>query len=119
MLLERAVHALVATVLPGLARRSEDTAVLGIVAAEPGLVLGAAQPGQPESNPVPVALSGIALCKADAGYGEIRPGDLLTTSPTPGYAMRVGEPLPGTILGKALEPLDAGTGQIRVLVTIR
>lgn len=129
--------------LVGLAREAEDTAVFGIVAAEPGLVLGAAQPrehdpgtgdptaarpaewteaidsGLPQGNPVPVALSGIVLCKADAGYGEIRPGDLLTTSPTAGHAMRAGEPRPGTILGKALEPLDAGTGWIRILVTIR
>jgi hypothetical protein len=105
--------------LVGLARQAEDTAVFGIVAAEPGLLLGAAEPSQPRGNPVPVALSGIAVCKADAGYGEIRPGDLLATSPTPGHAMRAGEPRPGTILGKALEPLETGTGRIRVLVTIR
>ena len=68
---------------------------------------------------VPVSLSGVAQCKVDAGYGSILPGDLLTTSPTAGHAMRADEPAPGTILGKALEPLDAGTGLIRVLVMLR
>jgi hypothetical protein len=65
-----------------------------------------------------VALSGVVTCKVDAGYGEIRPGDLLTTSPTPGHAMLDVDPGTGTILGKALEPLAAGTGRIRILVTL-
>jgi len=54
-------------------------------------------------------------------------GDLLTTSSTPGYAMRASPVtiegitfyLPGTILGKALEPLEEGTGVILVLVTLQ
>ena len=58
-------------------------------------------------------------CKVDAGYGAIRVGDLLTTSPTRGHAMRTSNPLPGTILGKALEPLDGGTGMIKVLEMLR
>ena len=44
---------------------------------------------------------------------------MLTTSPTPGYAMLAYEPQPGAILGKALEPLDTGTGLIKVLVMLR
>ena len=59
------------------------------------------------------------LCKVDASYGAIRPGDLLTTSATPGHAGRAENPRPGTILGKALESLESGTGLIRVLVTLR
>jgi hypothetical protein len=123
-----------------LSREAADTAVFGVVAADPGVVLGA-QPLQGAGAPdaggtggevavsadaavhgpmeVPVALSGVALCKVDGGYGSIRPGDLLTTSPTPGHAMVAREPLPGTILGKALEPIDSGTGLIRVLVMLR
>ena len=66
-----------------------------------------------------MAVSGVALCKVDAGYGSIRAGDLLTTSPTRGHAMRAADPVPGTLLGKALEPLDVGTGTIRVLVMLR
>ena len=67
----------------------------------------------------PVALSGTVLCKVDAGFGAIQVGDLLTTSVTPGHAMRSDEFHPGTILGKALEPLEAGTGLIKVLVMLR
>ena len=74
---------------------------------------------EPERIEAPVALSGMALCKVDAGYGAIHPGDLLTTSPTEGHAMRSADPQPGPILAKALEPLDAGTGSIRVLVMLR
>lgn len=64
-----------------------------------------------------VALTGTVPCKVDAGYGAIRPGDMLVTSSTPGHAMRAGEdPAPGTIFAKALEPLRSGTGTIRVMV---
>jgi predicted regulator of Ras-like GTPase activity (Roadblock/LC7/MglB family) len=114
-----------------LARLPADSAVLGIVAGEPGVLLGAEAPDEgAEERGVPgqqrsaameatVAVSGVALCKVDAGYGPIRPGDLLTTSPTPGHAMLAYEPRPGTILGKALEPLDTGAGLIKVLVMLR
>jgi hypothetical protein len=64
-----------------------------------------------------IALSGTVPCKVDAGYGPIRVGDLLTVSPTAGHAMRAADPAPqGTVLGKALESLEAGTGTIKVLV---
>ena len=71
------------------------------------------------SHRAAVALAGVVSCKVDATYGAIRPGDLLVTSPTPGHAMRAEVPLPGTMLGKALEPLDEGTGTIDVLVMLR
>ena len=98
---------------PGLMRLSRmpgDARVFGIVSDEPGVVIG---------EQAPVALSGVVVCKVDAGFGEIRPGDLLTTSSTPGHAMLNLDPSAGTILGKALEPLAVGTGQIKVLVTLR
>ena len=46
-------------------------------------------------------------------------GDLLVTSPTPGHAMAQQARLPGTAFGKALEPLEKGTGMIKVLVMLR
>jgi hypothetical protein len=81
-------------------------------AAEPAVagVVTAAGPGEGVAS---VALAGMVLCNVDAGYGAIRPGDALTASPTPGYAMRALDPVAGTTLGKAVEALDAGTGQIR------
>jgi len=128
----------------GMMRRASeasDTGVVGVVAASPGVVLGMESPREmsveqhverPDGEPadqepaagglalrVPVAFSGIVRCKVDAGYGSVWPGDLLVTSPTPGHAMREEAPLPGTVLGKALEALEEGTGTIRVLVTLR
>jgi hypothetical protein len=91
------------------------------IAQDPGVVGIVAGPTVAIDDEIraPVALSDLATVKADAGYGEIRPGDLLTSSFTPGHAMRAGEIVPGTIIGKALEPLETGTGLIKVLVMPR
>ncbi len=102
--------------------RAYDAAVAGAVSAQPGVMLG--EPGATKSL---VAQSGRVRIKVDARYGPITPGALLVTSPTPGHAM-VSKPVivkglalhrPGTILGKALEPLRNGTGEILVLVTLQ
>jgi hypothetical protein len=105
---------------PGLMRRAdtaEDPTVVGVVAASPGVVLGASGTGADAE--AAVAFAGVTSCKVDAGYGPVYPGDLLVTSPTPGHAMRADVPQPGTVLGKALEELPAGSGVIRVLVMLR
>jgi hypothetical protein len=79
------------------------------------------------NNLVPVALVGVVPTKVSAENGAIQPGDLLTTSSIPGHAMKA-SPLvmngisfyaPGTIIGKALQPLASGTGMIDVLVTLQ
>jgi uncharacterized protein YaiE (UPF0345 family) len=97
-----------------------DRKVAGIVAGANGLGsavrLGA---GQYDFD---VALAGRVYCNVDTTYGAIQPGDLLTTSPTPGYAMKVTdhEQAQGAILGKAMQPLKQGEkGQILVLVTLQ
>ena len=108
--------------LPGvmtLAREPGDARVFGIVAEAPGVVLGSPGPEGATTRDAAVAFSGVALCKVDADLGAIRAGDLLVTSSTPGHAMRSDNPRPGTILGKALEPLESGTGLISVLVILR
>ena len=65
-------------------------------------------------------LSGVGVATADATYGAIAPNDLLAASATPGFAMRAGDdPRQGTIVGKALEPWESGSGTIRVLVMSR
>ncbi|MDD5646328.1 MAG: hypothetical protein PHW86_04090 [Candidatus Bipolaricaulis sp.] len=104
-------------------RVANDTAVVGVVAGEPSLRLAG---GIPDAEGVPLAIAGRVRCKVDAGYGAIAPGDLLTASPSPGYAMKAipvqvsGVELyrPGSLIGKALEPCDAGLGLIEVLVTL-
>lgn len=98
---------------PGSLRRSSypaDPKVVGVALGDPRDA--AAGPGLE----APVAVSGIALVWADATPAEIRPGDLLETSGTPGHAARAAGMAPGAILGKALDPLAAGTGMIRVLL---
>lgn len=80
-----------------------------------------------DSDQTMVAQSGRVRIKVDARYGAIRTGDLLVTSPTTGDAMRsrtitvAGQRIhrPGTILGKALEPLPKGRGEILVLLTLQ
>jgi hypothetical protein len=66
-----------------------------------------------------VTLGAYKTLKVDASYGAIGPGDRLVASPNPGYAMRAVSPEPGTILGKALGAMPAGTGTIPVIVTLQ
>ena len=104
-----------------LCYRANDTGVLGVVA--PGatvdgngeilvVILGAHGPIWADGS----RLSGYV--KADASFGAIQAGDLLTTSPTSGYAMVAAEPKIGSIFGKALQPLAEGQGLIKVFVTL-
>ena len=97
-----------------------DRRVVGVASGagsfRPALRLGS----KPGEQRVPIAIAGRAYCKADASHGAIAVGDMLTTSTTPGHAMRVPEASAGfgAILGKALEPLTAGTGLVAVLLTL-
>src|SRR6266511_3608878 len=67
---------------------------------------------QTSSNRQPVALMGKVFCKVDATFGAIEAGDLLTTSSTPGHAMKTSDPFKafGAVIGKALRPLTEGQG---------
>jgi hypothetical protein len=69
----------------------------------------------------PVALSGRVYCYVDASQGAIEPGDLLTTSPTPGHAMKAVDTAKaqGAIIGKAMTGLKEGKGLVLVLVTLQ
>ena len=105
-----------------LSAEAYDTRVAGIVSGangvNPGIALhqeGALEGGQN------VALSGRVYVKADASIGAIKPGDLLTTSDTPGHAMKVTEhgKAQGAILGKAMSGLKEGKGMVLVLVTLQ
>jgi hypothetical protein len=99
-----------------------DRRVAGVIAGagdyRPGIVLDGAAGGERRR---PVSLVGKVFCKVDASHGPIDVGSLLTTSPTPGHAMRAGDPAKafGAVLGKALAPLRAGQGLIPVLVGLQ
>jgi hypothetical protein len=68
-----------------------------------------------------LALMGKIYCKADAKWGAISAGDLLTTSSTPGHAMKVVDcdKAAGCVIGKALRPLKSGQALIPILVTLQ
>ena len=99
-----------------------DTAVAGVVSAQPGLILGVAG-----SAKEMVATTGRVKVRVDATSAPIAVGDLLVTSSKPGMAMK-SQPVkmqgrsfhqPGTIIGKALEPLKEGQGEILVLLSMQ
>jgi hypothetical protein len=99
-----------------------DTTVAGVVSAAPGIVLGIA--GDEKEQ---IATTGRVRVKVDASSAAVRVGDLLVTSNRPGYAMKSipvdigGTTLhrPGTIVGKALESLSTGEGEILVLLSLQ
>ncbi len=110
---------------PGHLKLSEsayDTRVAGIISGangvNPGISLSQQGVMDGDQN---VALSGRVYVQADAANGPIKPGDLLTTSATPGHAMKVSEhsKAQGAILGKAMTALAGGKGMVLVLVTLQ
>jgi hypothetical protein len=102
--------------------RAYDTRVAGIVSGANGVntALALHQTGVLEGGQN-VALTGRVYAMADASFGAIKPGDLLTTSDTPGHAMKVTDlsKAQGTILGKAMTALPDGQGMVLVLVSLQ
>jgi hypothetical protein len=102
--------------------RSYDTSVAGVVSPQPGIILGDAGPSK-----TLVATTGRVRVRVDATKHPIAIGDLLVTGDKPGVAMKsiaadlqgIAIHRPGTVLGKALEPLPAGTGEILVLLSLQ
>ena len=96
--------------------------VVGVYSTRPA-VLGAEKGGvsRVDADDVPVAITGIVPAKVTTENGPIQVGDLLVTSSRPGYAMRATNPrqMLGAVVGKAMEPLAAGSGAIKVLVILR
>lgn len=102
--------------------RAYQTSVAGVVSDKPGVLLG--KPGQDKAK---IATTGRVRVKVDASRGAILPGDLLVTSDKRGVAMK-SQPVsvggmeihrPGTLVGKALEPLASGEGEILVLLSLQ
>jgi len=102
--------------------QSYDSRVAGVISLRPGLTLGEEGEGR-----VLVATTGRVKVRVDATNGPIQIGDLLVTSNREGFAMKSlpieigGSRIhrPGTLIGKALEPLGSGTGEILVLLSLQ
>jgi hypothetical protein len=99
-----------------------DSRVAGVISLRPGLTLG-----EQGERRVLVATTGRVKVKVAAQNGPIQIGDLLVTSEKTGVAMK-SVPIeiggahihrPGTLIGKALESLQTGTGEILVLLSLQ
>jgi hypothetical protein len=123
---------------------ADATGILGVVSPDPDekngeilVVIMGYQGAVPDTGSAAALLEGdtdradvsrmVVRVRADAGYGAIAAGDLLTSSPHAGYAMKA-KPVdiggisiyrPGTIVGKAMGSLETGTGMVDVFVTLQ
>lgn len=103
--------------------KAYDRSIAGIISGAKGIESGfiMSQKGSLADGDTPIAIAGRVYCLADASYGKIKPGDLLTSSPVAGHAMKVKniKKAGGAIIGKAMTALDEGRGQVLVLVTLQ
>jgi len=104
--------------------RAYDRKVAGIISGAGGVATGLSMghEGTIASGQYPVALTGRVYCLADASAAPIEPGDMLTTSPRTGHAMKAADfdAARGAIIGKAMTGLQRGkTGLVLVLVNMQ
>lgn len=103
--------------------KAYDKTVAGIISGaggiKPGMMMG--QVGTAADGKHAVALTGRVYCWMDADKGAIKPGDLVTTSDTPGHGMKVKNhrKAQGAVIGKAMSSLDKGKGLVLVLVNLQ
>lgn len=99
-----------------------DTTAAGVVSSRPGIELG-----HGGASKALIATTGRVKVRVDATQSPIKIGDLLVTGNLAGTAMK-SQPVdiggitlhrPGTVIGKALEPLESGTGEILVLLSLQ
>ena len=106
-----------------IADKAYDRTVAGIISGAKGINSGLImnQEGTIADGSLPVALSGRVYALADASFSAIQPGDLLTTSHTPGHVMKVSDytKAHGSIIGKSMSSLKQGQGLVLVLVTLQ
>jgi len=105
-----------------LSTHAYDRQVAGIISGANGINPGVSlhQEGKVEGGEN-VALTGRAYALADASTDPIKPGDLLTTSDTPGHCMKAADNVnaSGAIIGKAMSSLGSGKGYVLVLVSLQ
>ena len=103
---------------------SYQQGLIGIVATDPALVIYETnitfgKTAGNNFNPLKpyIAIAGRVPTKVSGENGAIAPGDPLTSSPTPGVAMKASRS--GPIVGKALESYSSqGIGKIMVFVNV-
>ncbi|MFH1700760.1 MAG: hypothetical protein ABIE07_09260 [Candidatus Zixiibacteriota bacterium] len=105
-----------------LSTESYDKKVAGVVSGANGIKHGMILGGDfSTGTSFPVAMTGRVYVKCTIENGAILPGDRLTTSSTPGHAMRATDEsiAPGAVIGKAMSSLDKDKGLVLVLVDLQ
>jgi len=106
-----------------VAMEAYSTRVAGVVSGAGDIPAGAVLANFPGSENAPaIALTGRVWVRCDGGGGAITPGDSLTSSQTPGHAMRAvdRDRSHGAILGKAMTSLACGErGLVLALVNLQ
>jgi hypothetical protein len=88
------------------------TTIIGVVTSTPATTMGA-----DDGHSVKMALTGRVPVKVSMENGPIAPGDYLTSSSTPGYAMKATRA--GNVIGKALETYNGTGGSDTILVQVQ
>lgn len=120
------------------AESANSTAVAGVVYSRYNIEAASAGPEEaisdvtPEGSVAPgeyllIVIQGPAQVKASALGGPLQPGDLLSSADQTGCAAKAAKvtlggietAIPGTVLGKVLEPLDEGEALIHIFVTLQ
>jgi hypothetical protein len=97
-----------------------DKRVVGVVSGagtlKPAIILGKNSAAECKAL---LAISGRVFCKVDADFAPVEIGDLLTSSSTPGHAMRADpERSAGRVIGKSLGRIESGRGLVPILVSL-
>ncbi len=100
-----------------LSSRAVSRSVAGVVTTKPGVLMNA---GVEDASGPALALVGRVPVRVTDENGAIAPGDLLVSSSTPGHAMLAPENVrAGSVIGKALQGHESGTGVVEMLVMLR
>ena len=106
-----------------ITKKAYDRQVAGVVSGanqiRTGILMG--QEGSIADGQYPVALAGRVYALATNEGGSIKPGDLLTSAPTPGKAMKVRKlrKAQGSIIGKAMTSMESEEGLVLILINLQ
>jgi hypothetical protein len=97
-----------------------DKLVVGVVSENPAGNLGSKTAiDDAENNLAPIALVGVVKVRVNNSNGDVKRGDLLTTSAVTGEAMKTDNPIVGSIIGKALENSSGEHDSVLVLINLQ
>ena len=90
-----------------------DDNIIGVVSIYPGYVIGGADAVSGQTQ-TPIALTGRVDIKVSDENGKVKEGDYLTSSSTPGVAMKATEN--GRVIGIALDNVDEDVNTVTTLI---